>query len=176
MFSDPQKNIEQFGLNPGTLVADLGSGSGFYTLAAARAVGDTGKVFAIDVQKDLLTKLKNEATKEGLSNIEIVWGDIEKLNGSRLATGAVQSVIISNIFFQVKNKTSFIAEVSRILRPGGRVLFIDWLDSFGGLGPIPSAVFSQKEAEDTWTKAGFTKEKAISAGAHHYGIIFAKGS
>ena len=61
MFSDPEKNIEQFSLGKGMHVADFGTGSGFYALAAAEAVGETGRVYAIDVQKDLLEKLKKEA-------------------------------------------------------------------------------------------------------------------
>lgn len=174
MFADPQKNIEQFELKAGMLVADIGSGSGFYTFAAAKSVGDSGKVFAVDIQKDLLTKLKNEATKQKLFNIEIVWGDLENVNGSRLASEAVQAAIVSNIFFQVKNKSVFIAEVSRILRPGGRVLFIDWSDSFGGLGPRTQDVFTESMAMEMWQAAGFSKEKNISAGEHHYGIIFVK--
>lgn len=174
MFADPQKNIEQFELKAGMLVADIGSGSGFYTFAAAKSVGDSGKVFAVDIQKDLLTKLKNEATKQKLFNIEIVWGDLENVNGSRLASEAVQAAIVSNIFFQVKNKSVFIAEVSRILRPGGRVLFIDWSDSFGGLGPRTQDVFTESMAMEMWQAAGFSKEKNISVGEHHYGIIFVK--
>ncbi|MDO8590405.1 MAG: methyltransferase domain-containing protein, partial [bacterium] len=68
MFSDPQKNIEQFGLQPGGLVADLGSGAGFYTIAAARAVGNSGRVYAIDILKDMLQKIKNEAQRSGIHN------------------------------------------------------------------------------------------------------------
>ncbi len=174
MFSDPLKNIEQFALNPGTTVADLGSGSGFYTLAAAKAVGDNGKVYAVDIQKDLLSKLKGEAVKQNLHNIEIVWGDIEKPSGTRLAESSVQAAIVSNIFFQVVHKEVFLKEVLRILQSQGRVLFIDWVDSFGGLGPQPNAVFTESQAEEMWTKAGFIKERTISAGSHHYGIIFTK--
>ncbi|MFM2357375.1 MAG: hypothetical protein RJA61_112 [Candidatus Parcubacteria bacterium] len=174
MFSDPQKNIEQFNPSLGARIADLGSGSGFYTLAAARAVGAEGKVYAVDVQKDLLSKLKNEANKQGMSNIEIVWGDLEKLGGTRLAPQTLNGVIVSNIFFQVKNKDIFIQEVDRILMSKGKVLFVDWAESFGGLGPQSGDVFPEKKAEEMWTKAGFIKEASISAGAHHYGIIFTK--
>ncbi|MBI2474518.1 MAG: methyltransferase domain-containing protein, partial [Candidatus Taylorbacteria bacterium] len=60
-FSDPSHNVEQFDLQSGMTVADFGTGSGYYAFAAAKAVGDKGKVYAIDVQKPLLEKLKREA-------------------------------------------------------------------------------------------------------------------
>ena len=66
MFSNPEKNIEQLGLTPGMKVADLGSGSGFYTIASARLVGTSGLVYSIDIQKDLLTRIKTEASKQKL--------------------------------------------------------------------------------------------------------------
>jgi ubiquinone/menaquinone biosynthesis C-methylase UbiE len=63
MFSDPRSNIDQFRLDPGMIVADLGCGSGHYTFAIAKAVAPTGRVYAVDVQKDLLVRLKTEATR-----------------------------------------------------------------------------------------------------------------
>ena len=76
MFSDPENNIQQFALEPGMSVADLGSGAGFYALAAAKAVQNgNGKVYAIDVQKELLDRTAHEASQRGLSNVQIVWGD-----------------------------------------------------------------------------------------------------
>ena len=64
MFSDPVKNIEQCGIQTGMDIADFGAGSGHYTIAGSRALMATGRVYAIDVQKDLLAKLKNEATRQ----------------------------------------------------------------------------------------------------------------
>lgn len=135
MFSDPKKNIEAFSLIPGMTIADLGAGSGAYCEPVAIAVGDKGKVYAVDVQKDLLAKIKNDANKNHILNIEVIWGDIEKVGGTKLRDGCVDGVIASNILFQLTNKEGFRAEVRRILKPGGRLFVIDWTDSFGGLGP-----------------------------------------
>jgi ubiquinone/menaquinone biosynthesis C-methylase UbiE len=103
MFSDPQKNIEQFAIDPGLSVADFGSGAGFYALALSRAVGPTGHVYAIDVQQDLLIKLKNEAIRQNISNIEIVLGNVEENKGSQLKDNSVDRVVIVNILFQTKD-------------------------------------------------------------------------
>ena len=60
-FSDPQKNIQQFGLIEGMKVADLGAGSAAYTLATAKQVGNSGRVYAVEVQKELISNIKNSA-------------------------------------------------------------------------------------------------------------------
>jgi ubiquinone/menaquinone biosynthesis C-methylase UbiE len=173
-FSDPHKNIEQCTIQPGQLIADFGSGSGFYSIEAAKMLAATGTVFAIDVQKDLLVKLKNTANAQGLYNIEVVWGDIEKENGTHIKDNSIDLVLICNILFQLENKKTVIAEAKRILAPGARMLVIDWKESFGGIGPSQEHVFSQIDAQTMCTEMGFAQEREIDAGLHHYGMIYKK--
>jgi len=155
-------------------VADIGSGSGFYVLAAARAVGESGRVYAIDIQKELPARVKNLAEKEGFFNVEALWADVEVLGGTRLGDASVHAVIASNIFFQIEDKKNLIAEIKRILKLGGRALVIDWTDSFGGLGPEKEAVVNKETIEKLFADAGFSKEKEIKAGEHHFGVVFTK--
>ena len=174
MFSDPVKNIEQCGIVVGESIVDIGAGSGFYTIAAAKALASTGQVYAIDAQKDLLTKLKNQATSEGLYNVEVIWGDIEKLNGTHLKDGTMDLVLLCNVLFQVENKSDTLKEIKRILSPRGRMLVVDWTDAFGGIGPHVNAVVSKETALALCEKEGFSLDHEISAGSHHYGMIFKK--
>lgn len=173
MFSDPKKNIEAFSLILGMTIADLGSGSGAYCEPVAIAVGDKGKVYAVDIQKELLAKIKNDANKKHILNIEVIWGDIEKVGGTKLRDGCLDAVIASNILFQLINKEGFRAEVRRILKSDGKLFVIDWNDSFGGLGPQPASVFAAASCKNFF-KDDFSVEKEFNAGAHHYGIIFKK--
>jgi len=173
MFSDPQKNVESFELEPEMIVADLGAGSGFYAINSAKAV-KLGKVYAVDIQKELLERVKNMAVKEQLDNVELVWGDIEEAGGSKLEDGSVDAVIIANTLFQVENKKSLIDEAKRILKTKGKLLLVDWLDSYGGLGPKQSDIVGVQDAEDMFTAEGFKLERDISAGEHHYGLVFRK--
>ncbi|MFA6227171.1 MAG: methyltransferase domain-containing protein [Candidatus Paceibacterota bacterium] len=174
MFSDPEKNIGQFSLGKGTYVADLGSGAGYYSFAAAEAVGENGRVYAVDVQKDLLQKLKKEANLRHLKNIDIVWADLEHLGGTKLRESSIDSAIMANILFQLEQKDNVILETRRILKKGGRILLIDWLSSFGGIGPQSKDVLSKERALELFKKHGFVIDREISAGANHYGIIFRK--
>lgn len=176
MFSDPQKNLEQFGLVSGKVVADLGSGSGAYALAAAKIVGPSGRVYAVDIMKEMLQKLKNAAIAGRIFNVEALWGNIEKLGGTRLADASTDAVLVCNSLFQTEDKESLVLEVKRILKSSGRVLVVDWKESFGGMGPQPEHVVSVDSARALFEKSGFVFEHSISAGAHHYGLIFKRGS
>ncbi len=173
-FSNPQKNIEQFYLREGMSVADLGAGTGVYSIAAAKKVGDRGKVYAVEVQKDLLQKIKNDAKVEGVDNIEVLWGDIEKLGGTKIADGVVNAVILSNILFQVESVKGLLGEASRILMSGGSMLVVDWLDSFGGLGPKPDTVIPPSKIKYILEEAGFVYDRDIETGDHHYGFVYMK--
>lgn len=170
-FANPVENILAIGLQQGMKVADFGAGSGAYTLAAARTVGAHGKVYAVDVQKDLLTRIKNAAAQEHLENIEIVWGDFELPHGSRIADNLVDVVIISNALFQLENKSGALHEAHRILAPTGKLAVIDWCDSFSGMGPSMQDVVRKEAALELARMAGFTLLNEFAAGAHHYGLL-----
>lgn len=173
-FADPTGNIAQFGLGEGKWIADLGAGSGHYTMAAAKAVGSTGRVYAVEIQKDLLPRVKNLASEEGLGNVEVLWGDIEVQNGTKLRDESVDVVILSNILFQLDDKKGCAEETKRILKPKGRVLIVDWDGSYGGLGPTEETVYSAADARALFENLGFVFEGDIRAGAHHYGFSMSK--
>lgn len=171
-FSDPQKIIDQCGLLEGQTVADLGAGSGFYSLAAAKLVGESGKIYAVDIQQDLLARIKSMAQAAKLHNIEVVHGDIEHPGGTRIRDASVDLALATNVLFQIENKEGFVNEIKRIVKPGGRVLVVDWSDSFGGMGPQPEFVVEEDKAKALFEKKGFTLVNSIFAGDHHYGFIF----
>lgn len=175
MFSNPDTIVEQLDLEQSMTVADLGAGSGGYTFALAAKLRDYGRVYAIEVQKGLVERIKNEAQQRGLSNIEAMWGDIERTGATKLAEGSVDMVVVANVLFQVEDRQGFIKEITRILKPGGKLLIVDWSGSFGGLGPKSDAVVSASEAKELFTQAGFTFEKDVDAGAQHYGFVMKRG-
>jgi ubiquinone/menaquinone biosynthesis C-methylase UbiE len=172
MFSDPRHNLDQLGLRDGAIVADLGAGSGFYSIEAAKMVAHTGKVYAVDLQKDLLERLKREANRLHVRNIEIIAGNLEKLGGSKLRESSCDAAIASNILFMLDDKKSFLIEAKRILKHGGRLLIIDWSASFSQMGPHPDHVVYKDDALKLALSAGFELDREIHAGAHHYGMIF----
>jgi len=115
MFSNPVKNLKAFGLREDNIVVDLGAGTGFYSVAAGHMV-PRGKVYAIEIIKDFLETIRNKVKEEHLHNVEILWGNIEKLGGTKLGESVADAVIASNVLFQVEDKEKFILEIKRILK------------------------------------------------------------
>ena len=173
-FSNPAQNVRRIGLKEGMKVADFGSGSGRYTLEIADVVGETGKVYAVDVQRDLLTKVQNDATQKKFENVEIVWADMEQSGSVAIKDTYLDAVVLSNTLFQFDDKITPVKEAWRVLKPGGLLAVIDWSDSFNGMGPPQHAVVTQPESMLLCTDNGFAFKNEFSAGDHHYGLVFVK--
>jgi ubiquinone/menaquinone biosynthesis C-methylase UbiE len=172
MFTNPEQNILHLGLKEGMRVADFGAGTGFYSRAASEKVEYSGKVYAVEVQKDLVKKLESEVKSWGILNVDCIWGDIERRGGTKILDQSMDAVIISNVLFQAEDKLGLIDEAKRVLKKGGEVLLIDWSDSFGGMGPTRESVIPESKARELFEKRGFKFQEKISTSAHHYGIIF----
>lgn len=179
MFTDPVKNLKAFGLREDSIVADLGAGTGYYTLALG-ALLPRGKIYAVEITKDFLTTIKNKVSDAHLNNVEILWGDVEKRGGTQIGDNIADAVVASNVLFQVEDKNNFVEEIKRILKPQGRVLVIDWMvepasDSSSGssFASLKGAVPKSK-AQEIFERKGFVLERDIDAGAHHYGMILTK--
>lgn len=172
MFVKPEDNIKHLGLQEGMKVADLGAGTGFYAKAISDKVGKIGKVYAVEVRKDMVKKLESELKEQDIKNVECIWGDIEILGGTKLSDESMDAVVVSNVLFQANDRLGLIDEAKRILKKGGKLLVVDWKESYEGLGPAPHHVVTEKVAEDLIVKRGFKLLERISSPYHHYGIIF----
>lgn len=171
MFSDPASNLAKLGLIDGQKVVDLGAGSGFYSIEAAKKVGGSGRIYAVDVQKNLLERLRSVAATNGIRNIEVVWGNAEKIGGTKLREAIADRVIASNVLFQIEKPDEFCLEIKRILKPGGKVMVVDW----SGVTPLsPKVIVPATKAQMLFEKNGFKLENSFSAGDHHYGLVFVR--
>jgi ubiquinone/menaquinone biosynthesis C-methylase UbiE len=174
VFSNPEQNVTQFEIDPGSTVVDFGVGSGDYALAIAKKIGSSGKVYGIDIQKDLLTKLKKHAAEEGITNLEVLHTDLENENAVPLTENIADVCIVSNILFQIEEKEIFFTEVTRLLKPGGRVFVIDWSESFKGMGPNEEHLVSPEQVNHLAAGAGLTPLRELQVGAYHFGNSFKK--
>ncbi len=173
-FSNPNDNVRELGLKPGEKVVIFGSGSGGHTLAVARVLKNTGTVYGIDSRAHMVEKLKKEASEQHCMNVRIVEGNIERQGGTSIGPLSADVVIIPDTLFSHTNKEGIIKESERILKPGGRMMVVEWVASFGGAGPQPDDVFSEEASLNLAKKIGFVYDRRFSAGNYHYAVIFHK--
>lgn len=175
-FSDPRKVVDQLNFLPGEHIADLGAGTGAYTMAIAEKCKSNpeSKIFAIDIQKELISRIAREAEEQSLSSVHIIWGDIESEKGTRLRKDSIDTVLIANTLFQLDSAASAIKEAVRVLKPGGRLIIIDWAESFGNIGPKTDDIIAIETAKLLCREAGLEFSHSFDAGEHHYGFIVSK--
>ena len=172
-FLNPAKTLALAKVHEDSVVADFGAAGGFYTRAAAR-LADGGTVWAVDANGELLSRIKSLALSEGLTNVEILRGNIESPFGSGLPAEHFDLVIAANILFSAHNKTLLAREIRRVLKRMGRALVIDWTSSHAGLGPHADHVVSEETARKLFEDNGFGYIEAVPAGAYHWGFIVRK--
>ena len=168
----PNEVVEKLPLSLGMTVVDFGSGTGLISALLAEKVGETGKVYAVEIQKDLLPEAKRQAEAKGLANVELIWGDIEVRGGTKLADALADLVLLNNVLFQTSSPYAVLLEAKRLLKPGAAVAIIDWSDSFAGLGPTPDQVITVEKLRAIGKEAGLIEVNDFTAGDHHYGLIF----
>lgn len=172
-FINPQSVVSQMGLKTGQVVADLGSGSGYFSLAAARIIGNTGKVLAVDVQKSKLTATYSAASQQGYKNVQLVQADLEQpIQG--IADTSCDAVILASILHEVKNRKALLENMYRILKTGGLVLAADWKAEHTIFGPSLEKRIPEDQLEQELAQIGLHKVKSIPADMAHYALLFQK--
>ncbi len=170
----PDVVATHFHLREGELVADYGAGSGFFLKALSTAVGSEGRVYACEIQKQLVEKLGEQARVQGLGNIHPLWCDLEESDGIKIGNGDLDTAILVNTLFLIKDKTAAIKEMGRTVRTGGKFFVVDWSESFAGMGPQPEQVVTATEATNLMEANGFVLDTEFPTGDHHYGLAFRK--
>jgi len=109
-------------LREGEVVLDLGCGAGIDTLLAAKAVGPTGRAIGLDMTSEMVERARNNAREAGRDNVEILQGLIEEIP---LPDASVDVVLSNGVLNLSTRKSRVLAEASRVLRSGGRIVIAD---------------------------------------------------
>jgi len=114
--------MDILGIASGKTVADIGAGSGWFTVRAARRVGEGGTVYAVDINPESIRYVDDRAKKEKLHNVKAILG---KANDPLLPPGAIDSVLLLKTYHEVAEPVTLLRNLRAALRPGARVGIID---------------------------------------------------
>lgn len=174
-FLDPEKILFAAGVSGGQTVADLGAGSGFYTVAAAKMVGEQGSVFAADVLESALDHIAADARVKNLRNIKFVRCDLESVESCQnIPAGSADFVILATIAHHLKNQSGLFKETYRLLKTGGRAVVIEWNDQPSPIGPQSSERISKSALTKLAAGANLKPAGELPTDPYHYGIVLIK--
>lgn len=168
-FLTPEHLVRELYSKPSDRVADIGCGTGVYTIALAHEVSVTGQVYAVDVHRESLHTLAGTLDKRGIVNVEMIWADVEK--AIPIDAYSLDAVVVSNVLFQFDKIDKALINIARLIKPEGQLLVVDWSDSHGGLGPHGSHVVQEEQAINLVQKHGFRILKRLPAGDYHYAFL-----
>ncbi|HEY7000090.1 MAG TPA: class I SAM-dependent methyltransferase [Candidatus Binatia bacterium] len=156
-WQQPDKVIAALNLHPGEIVADLGSGGGYFTFKLAKAVAPSGKVYAVDVDKDMIELISKRLKEESGNNVETI---LATPTDPRLPQTGVDLIFTVNTYHHIADRSAYFANARKYLRPGGKIAIIDldrraWLE--GLLGHYTPSETIKREME----QSGYTLQQQL---------------
>lgn len=163
----PEKVIGHLNVNQDDTVADLGAGPGLFTIPFAKR---TEYVYAVDIELAMLERLKENAEKEDVENIEYIVSDLENID---MKDHSVTRVFNAFVIHEVTNIDDAVQEMKRILEPGGYLLLMDWEAVASESGPPLDIRIPSSKMDNLLKENGFNTE-SFHLNSEHYAIIARK--
>jgi ubiquinone/menaquinone biosynthesis C-methylase UbiE len=168
-FENPNVILSGAGVKPGDVTADIGCGTGFFTLPLANLVGETGKVFALDTSLTMIKQLIRKA--RSLRQVEPIHS---RENRFPLKDDSLDFVLLANMIHELEDRKLFLKEVLRVLKPGGKICVVDWKRKKMDIGPPLKILFTKERIEEMLRQSGFSRIRSLSPLLFHNGLIALK--
>jgi ubiquinone/menaquinone biosynthesis C-methylase UbiE len=170
-YQKPDEVLKALALREGEVVADIGSGSGYFTLRFARAVGDAGRVYAVDVSPDMIRHLNHRLRDEGIRNVVPV---LSEPDDPLLPGASVDRFVIVDTWHHVEDQTRYLALLKRMLRPGGQVIHIDFQKRDLPVGPPIGMKIAREDLVKQMEGAGFRLAAEHTFLPYQYFLVFTR--
>jgi len=167
-WQNPEDILSEIGLLPGMTFADIGCGQGFFTIPAAKIVGDSGKVYASDISETNIQKLMVKVASEKLKNVILETGKAEDLI---LCDACIDIVFLGIVLHDFENPSKVLANAHLMLKPFGKLIDLDWSKEPSEIGPPLRIRFSEEKAIQLIESSGFHVQLTKKSGLYHYIVI-----
>jgi len=155
-------------IKAGELIADIGAGSGYFTLRLAHHVGPTGRVYAVDISPDMIRHLDGRVRDAGLSNVSTI---LAPPHDPRLPQ-PVDRFVIVDVWHHIEDQTGYLALMKKNLRPGGQVVMIDFHKRDLPVGPPAAMKIAREDLLEQMQANGFRLLKEHTFLPYQYFLVF----
>jgi arsenite methyltransferase len=160
----PHDVVMALNLKPAESIADIGAGTGYF---ARRFANHAGKVYAVDIDEKLLAIAGNHAP----ANLKTM---VAAPDDPRLPRRSVDTVFFCDVLHHIENRPAYYAKIAEALKPGGRVVVIDFHEKPLPVGPPPSMKLSDNAVIEEFQRAGFKLSKRLDTLPYQYFLFFEK--
>lgn len=168
---DPDRVWDRAGLKPGETVVEVGAGTGYFAVSAARRVGASGRVYAVDISGELVELLHERRSSEQLPQLVPVRSTTESIP---IESGVADVLLLANVLHDIPPST--LSEAVRLLRPAGRAVNVDWKKEETPGGPPLGIRMTPAEASALLSEHGLTEVDRWELGPWHYGLTLRRAS
>lgn len=165
----PEALLDALHIRPGSTVADIGSGTGFFTWRLAQRVGPKGKVYAVDVQPEMLDRTKAAVTQHTLQNVDYVLASDDAV---RLPPGSIDLAFVAYTFHEFADPTATLESIKRALKPGGRLFVLEYAKESKIAPASPLHKMSFDEIRREIEPLGFVIDQLLDFLPVQHGVVF----
>jgi arsenite methyltransferase len=165
----PDEVVKQLQLRTGDVVADIGAGTGYFTRRFAAAVGPRGKALGLDIEATMVTHINSEAQKQGTANLNARQ---VPPNDPQLGPQSVDMVFICNTYHHMQERVAYARLLAQALKPGGRVVIIDFHKRPLPLGPPVEWKLASETVTEEFRQAGFQLARSVDFLPYQYFLEF----
>lgn len=165
----PEKVIKYLMIKPGSVIADIGSGSGYFSRLLARAAGEYGTVYAVDNDREMIAYLESRINKEYVVNVRPV---LAKSDDPGLPKGVVDLIFICNTYLFIENREQYLLRLRDSLKSDGRMAIVSYNKTETPEGPPLHTRVSREKTIQEAQKAGFVLEAEYFFLPYQHFLIF----
>lgn len=167
-YQKPHEVLTALGLKPGEVIADIGSGSGYFTLRLAAHAGEAGRVYGVDVDPAMVRYLNRRVRDAGLRNVHVVLADPD----DPLLPEPVDRFLVVDTWHHIENQAKYLGLMRKLLRPGGQVVMIDFQKRELPLGPPLAMKIAREDLIRQMEANGFRLAKEHGFLPYQYFLVF----
>lgn len=165
----PSKAIRALGIKPGQVVADVGAGSGYYTVRLAKQVGPNGRVYATDIQPEMIVSLQRRIERERIANVELVQATE---TNPRLPDGMFDLVLMVDVYHELSRPQEVLNKLRSALKPDGRLVLIEFRKESEWVPIREEHKMSVKEARMELEAEGYRFDRVIDVLPWQHILVF----
>lgn len=155
----PSRAIRALRIEPGQVIADIGAGSGYYSLLLSKAVGPQGRIYATDIQPEMLAILERKLKAQSIDNVQLVLGTEQE---TRLPDASVDLAIMVDVYHELQHPQAFLQAVKRALKPGGQLVLIEFRKEDPNVPIREEHKMSVREARQELEAEGYRFDRVLN--------------